>query len=273
MLEDHVRQSVQENPQRLVCLFVFLTFSWASMTEDHGLIPTSISTWTELVYKESSLALEKISFCENPSSLSFSKANHIFQEYPEKTEGRDKPIIQQRHKLRAYKGQVLSYYWSGQEPWREQTPTALHYAELQLPGAHLSSKFSCVSHQFPFSFFLLFTIKSNGLSKHINLSHGGVAPVNPGADFPNWCAATVTVTTGSDGKTSSRLLYYLYFPPLSLTQQVLQKWWEHCFPLCVTLASVTHPSPHNAFPPCCWARLTCGNRDTRLKCSLPLKAL
>lgn len=124
-----------------------------------------------------------------------------------------------------------------------------------------------------FFFFLLFTIKSNGLSKHINLSHGAVAPLNPGADFPNWCAATVTVTTGSDGKTSSRLLYYLYFPPLSLTQQVLQKWWEHCFPLCVTLASVTHPSPHNAFPPCCWTRLTCGNRDTRLKCSLPLKAL
>lgn len=163
-LEDHVRPSVKENPPKsgwklknVFVVFFCFTFYWASMTYGHGLIPTSTLTWTKFDYNESNLTLEIISFGQNPSSLLFSKAIHMVQEYPEKTGGRDKPIIQQRHKLRAYKGQVLSYYWSGLEPWREQTPTVLFcWLAVIWHSFVFKEKFSCRLTPISFIYLIFF---------------------------------------------------------------------------------------------------------------------
>lgn len=69
---------------------------------------------------------------------------------------------------------------------------------------------------------LFFAIKHNGFAKRINFCGGGVALSIPEQTFPV-SVATVAVTTGSDGKTSSVLMHCLNFSARPLTQQALQK--------------------------------------------------
>lgn len=145
MLEDHVRPSVKDNPPKtawklknaLCYLFIYFLLSlhdpWPRPNPNQHFSMNPAWLWRVKSNPWNNFSFVKIllPFCSKPYIWSKSTQR-------EKTGGRDKPIIHQRHKVRAYKGQVLSYYWSGQEPWREQTPAALHHADSRLPCTHFS---------------------------------------------------------------------------------------------------------------------------------------
>lgn len=133
----------------------------------------------------------------------------MVHEYPGKTGGRDRPITQQRYKLRAYKGQVLSSYRSGHAAWREQTPTAPALCWLAVIRRSFVSKeqFSWRLTPTFFSFLQLNIMVLQSALTYLEAEW----PFQSRSRRFQLDVATVARTTGSDGKTSPVLMRYLNF--------------------------------------------------------------